>query len=171
MGGLKRVADTFGHMGTEVEAYLLLGGNEGSPVVTLSAAEDLIGERIGEVRARSRDHWTEPWGFEDPRLFLNRALCVATCLAPEVLLKEALAIEAQLRRKRVEGPRYTSRPIDIDVMFVGDAVLDLPGLKVPHPRMHQRTFALAPLADIGPALVHPLLGRSVLQLLNDLMPR
>ena len=124
MGGLKRVADTFGHMGTEVEAYLLLGGNEGSPVVTLSAAEDLIGERIGEVRARSRDHWTEPWGFEDPRLFLNRALCVATCLAPEALLKEALAIEAQLGRKRVEGPRYTSRPIDIDVMFVGDAVLD-----------------------------------------------
>ncbi|MCC7502184.1 MAG: 2-amino-4-hydroxy-6-hydroxymethyldihydropteridine diphosphokinase [Flavobacteriales bacterium] len=158
-------------MGTEVDAYLLLGGNEGSPLVALADAEALIGERIGAVRAHSRDHWTEPWGFEDPRLFLNRALCVTTTLAPEALLMEALAIEARLGRKRSEGPRYVSRPIDIDVLFFGDAVLDLPLLKVPHPRLQQRAFALAPLADIAPALVHPFLGRSVLHLLNDLLPR
>lgn len=171
MGGPVHVADTFGAMGTEVEAYLLLGGNEGTPSVTLATAEGLIGERIGTVRARSRDHWTEPWGFEDPRLFLNRALCVSTDLAPEALLNEALAIEALLGRKRVNGPKYTSRPMDIDVLFFGDSVLELPRLKVPHPRMQQRAFALSPLADIAPSLIHPTLGRSVLQLLNDLLPR
>jgi 2-amino-4-hydroxy-6-hydroxymethyldihydropteridine diphosphokinase len=155
-------------MGTGMDAYLLLGGNTGDPVYTVGAAITRIEERIGRVVARSRDHWTEPWGFTDDRLFLNVALRVSTCLAPEHVLEECLAIEADLGRVRVPGVGPGPRPIDIDLLLFGGLVVTGPGVEVPHPRLDQRTFALAPLADIAPAMVHPVNGRSVLALLNDL---
>lgn len=161
-------ADTFDAMGIGTSTYLLLGGNEGDPVHTLARAEEAIATHIGAIRSRSRDYWTEPWGFTDHRLFLNRALLVETGLAPEAVLQEALAIEAELGRVRVPGAGYTARTIDIDLLLYGDCVVEAPGLVVPHPRLHERAFALAPLADIAPDRHHPVLRRSVLELLNDL---
>lgn len=155
-------------MAAAYEAVLLLGGNLGDLPVTLAKAEALINERIGTVLARSRDHWTEPWGFTDERLFLNRALLVRSELTPAALLEGVLEIERELGRVRDPGVRYSARAIDIDVLLSGDSVIDLPQLQVPHPRMHERAFALSPTADITPNWVHPLLHRTVLQLLNDL---
>lgn len=153
----------------EREVLLLLGGNVGDPVGTLGQAERLLGVRAGRVVARSRDHWTVPWGFTDDRLFLNRALLLVSTMAPEELLGEVLAIETTLGRRRTGGHRYGARTIDIDLLLIAGSVVNSPGLEVPHPRMHERTFALAPAADVAPGWVHPLLGRTVLQLLNDLL--
>lgn len=151
-----------------IEAYLLLGGNTGDPPATLHRATELVGERVGEVFARSRDHWTEPQGFDDHRLFLNVALGVRTVLAPEHVLHECLAIEAELGRTRRPGAGVGPRPIDIDLVLYGGLVVEGPSLQVPHPRMAGRRFVLAPLADIAPEAWHPQLDRTVLDLLRAL---
>ncbi|MBK7944467.1 MAG: 2-amino-4-hydroxy-6-hydroxymethyldihydropteridine diphosphokinase [Flavobacteriales bacterium] len=152
------------------EALLLLGGNIGNPKLILSQAEALIEERAGRMLSRSRDHWTEPWGFSDERLFLNRAVIIETELAPEQLMEVLLGIEAELGRQRTDTERYTPRTIDIDILLIGEQMIDAPSLQVPHPRLHERAFALAPAADVAPLWVHPKLNRTVIELLNDLRP-
>ncbi len=150
-----------------MEVLLLLGGNVGDVVGTFHRAASMITERIGPIRSSSRDHWTEPWGFRDERLFLNRALVVDTHLSPEELLTSCLDMERELGRVRAATATYGPRPIDIDVLLWEDQVISLPHLQVPHPRMHERTFALAPAADVAPEWPHPVLERTVLTLLND----
>ncbi len=152
-----------------MEVVLLLGGNVGEPVATLGRADALIGDRVGKVLARSRDHWTEPWGFADDRLFLNRALLLSTELDPRAVLNACLDIERSLGRTRSTAPGHAPRNVDIDVLFHGDHVVEEPGLHIPHPRVHERAFALAPVADIAPSLIHPTLHRTVLDLLNDVV--
>ena len=89
-------------------------------------------------------------------------------MPPEKVMEKLLVIEMELGRVRpTDGRRYASRPIDLDILFVEEQAFERPGLSVPHPRVHQRVFALAPAADIVPALVHPLLHRTVLDLLNE----
>jgi len=149
-----------------LEVLVLLGGDLGDQVINISTAERLIGERAGKVLARSRDHWTEPWGFKGDALFLNRALLVSTSLPPEVLMKAFMAIETELGRDRTAPGRYGSRTVDIDILLMGGQVIGSPNLQVPHPRFHERAFALAPAADIVPGWVHPVQGLTVLQLLN-----
>lgn len=152
-----------------MEALLLLGGNIGDVSTTMERAAELIGEDVGTVLSRSRDHWTEPWGFQDDRLFLNRALVVGTELSPQSLLENCLVIERRLGRTRGHGERYSARTMDIDLLLCGDQVISSPDLLVPHPRMHERTFALAPAADVAPDWSHPLMNRTVLTLLNDVL--
>lgn len=150
------------------EITILLGANREDPHATFDKATTLIEDRIGPILASSRDHWTEPWGFQDSRLFLNRAILVGTTMPPEKVMGKLLAIELELGRVRPSGGHaFTSRPIDLDILFVEEEVIERPGLTVPHPRVHQRVFALSPAADIVPGLVHPLLRRSVLDLLNE----
>ncbi len=155
----------------ERDALLLLGGNLGDPCATLTRAAELIGERTGMLVAQSRDHWTEPWGFEAEQLFLNRALIARTSLSPSDLLTALLKIEHELGRRRSGESGYTSRTIDIDILLLQDVTLSTTLLTLPHPRMHQRWFALAPSADVAPGWRHPLLGRTILELLNDLRPQ
>ena len=154
-----------------MEVVLLLGGNLGDPEATLLLAERLISERVGNVLSRSREHWTEPWGFTDDRLFLNRALLVNTDLNERAVLNTCLGIELELGRVRNAIPEYTARTIDIDLLFAEDRTVDEKDLVVPHPRVQDRFFALSPAADIVPELVHPRLQRTVLQLLNDAKQR
>ncbi len=163
--GWEARADSFAPMAGS-ELVLLLGGNTGDPALELDRAEVLLGERVGKVLARSRDHWTEPWGFNDPRLFLNRALIVGTKKPPTTVLHECLSIEQLLGRVRPTDGAPASRNIDIDILLIGDQVIELPGLVVPHPRLHLRRFALAPLADILPLWVHPTRHLTSLQLLD-----
>ena len=152
-----------------MEAVLLLGGNVGDVHAAFSKAERHLVARAGAIRSRSRDHVTEPWGFTDDRLFLNRALVLDTELAPDALMRTCLGIEVELGRVRDGADAPKARTIDIDILFIGDRIIDTPGLRVPHPRVHQRAFALGPAADVVPDLVHPERHRTVLQLLNDVL--
>lgn len=149
-----------------MEAMLLLGGNEGDPPATLAEAERRLVPAAGTLLGRSRDHWTVPWGFSDERLFLNRALLLETRMSPERLLEHCLAVETALGRQRT-GTGYGPRSIDIDVLWMDGLVRSSVAPLLPHPRLHERTFALGPAADLCPDHVHPLLGRTILELLSD----
>jgi 2-amino-4-hydroxy-6-hydroxymethyldihydropteridine diphosphokinase len=157
------------------EVLLLLGGNVGDVKHTLHQASIQIRARIGRVLATSRDHWTTPWGFSDERLFLDQALLVDTAMAPEDVMHACLAIEQDLGRVRSEAPAgkkvYEARTIDIDVLMIGDRIMRTELLELPHPRMHERAFALSPAADVVPGWEHPVLHRSVLSLLHDVKQR
>lgn len=148
------------------KALLLLGADLGDPRAQVDAAERALDERGVHVLARSRDHWTAPWGFTSDRPFLNRALLVETGLAPLALLDMVLAVEQELGRVR-RGGGYASRTIDIDILLIDDQVVEHPRLQVPHPLMHLRAFALAPAADVAPLHIHPVLGRPLLTLLDE----
>lgn len=158
------------------QVALLIGGNQGDRRALIEQATELIRQRIGSVVTVSRVHETEPWGeFEVKsdevrvKSFLNQALVVETALTAHEVLKKALSIEADLGRVRKEGSRvYSSRPMDIDLIFYNDEVIETPELTIPHPRMHLRKFVLAPLTEVMPDYRHPLLGKSVKELLTQI---
>lgn len=154
---------------------LLIGGNQGERVVLMMQAIALIAQRIGTVSVVSSLYETEPWGFEAEQKFLNQALVVDTDLDAQSVLEAALAIEQELGRVRPTGGAdwqsddrtYASRPIDIDLIFYNNDVVQTPSLQLPHPRMHLRRFVLQPLAQIVPDLMHPKFGKTVRQLLDE----
>jgi 2-amino-4-hydroxy-6-hydroxymethyldihydropteridine diphosphokinase len=150
-----------------MRAYVGLGANLGDREATLERAVELLEQRPGvEVVAVSSFRETDPVGYLDQPRFLNGAVAIETSLAPADLLDELLAVVQELGRVR-EGPRYGPRTVDLDLLLVDGVVLDEPGLTVPHPRLHERAFALEPLAELDPALVVP--GRGpVSQLLQQL---
>ncbi len=145
------------------QVYILLGGNQGDVKETFIRAMLLIGERAGDIMAQSPLYQTEPWGFDADELFYNQVLLLKSPLAPEALLDTLLEIESVLGRTR-NGKGYASRNIDIDILFYNDCILDSDHLTIPHPRMHLRNFALAPMADISPEFVHPVLKQSISRL-------
>lgn len=102
------------------------------------------------LKARSSDYRTPPWGVTDQPPFINAVIAVATALAPHDLFARALAVERALGRDRSKERRWGPRPIDIDLLAYDDRVLTDPDLTLPHPRMFERAFVLAPLAEIAP---------------------
>jgi 2-amino-4-hydroxy-6-hydroxymethyldihydropteridine diphosphokinase len=146
-------------------AYLSLGSNLGDRAANLRAAIERLAE-LGRVTANSSLYQTEPVEFLDQPWFLNCAVALETSSTPQELLAHALAIEKAMgrRRTRDKGPRV----IDIDILLFGDRVIDEPGLKIPHPAMHERRFVLEPLAEIAPGALHPTLKKTARQLLAGL---
>lgn len=140
-------------------AFVGLGANLGDRDAALRRAIELLGEHDGiDVVAVSAIRETEPVGVLDQPRFLNAACAVETTLAPRALLDVLLEVERALGRVR-GAERYGPRTIDLDLLVYGGEVVDEPGLVVPHPRLHERRFALEPLLDLDPALVVPGRGR------------
>ncbi|MCE3287786.1 MAG: 2-amino-4-hydroxy-6-hydroxymethyldihydropteridine pyrophosphokinae [Gaiellaceae bacterium] len=138
-------------------AYVGLGANIGPREVTLLRAVDLLAEADDvEVLAVSQLRETDPVGMVNQPRFLNGAARIDTSLPPRMLLELLLRIEQCLGRVREE--RWGPRTVDLDLLVYGDVTVDEPGLRVPHPRLHERRFALEPLAELDPELVVPGLG-------------
>jgi 2-amino-4-hydroxy-6-hydroxymethyldihydropteridine diphosphokinase len=135
-------------------AYVGLGANLGEREVALGRALELLGERV-EVTAVSSFRDTEPVGYTDQPRFLNAAARVETDLSPRELLDLLLAVERELGRVREGAPRFGPRTIDLDLLLYGAETIEEPGLTVPHPRLHERRFALEPLAELDASLVVP----------------
>lgn len=154
---------------------LLTGGNLGDVKRTLQTAQQLINARIGAVLHCSHRYESEPWGFAGPK-FSNQALEVSTDLEPLEVLDAVQQIERELGRNRAaealekasSGARYVSRPVDIDILFYDDLVLDSERLCLPHPRLAEREFALVPLCEIVRSRRHPVTGLSVAEMLDAL---
>jgi 2-amino-4-hydroxy-6-hydroxymethyldihydropteridine diphosphokinase len=141
-------------------AYVGLGANLGPREVTILRAVELLGAAEGiEVLELSRLRETEPVGVTDQPMFLNGAVALETTLSPWELLDVLLRIEQELGRVR-DDERWGPRTIDLDLLVYGDESVDEPGLRIPHPRLHERRFALEPLADLEPELEIPGLGKA-----------
>ena len=144
--------------------YLALGTNLGNrpknlwdAIAALPPAVMLLGS--------SRVYETQPWGVTDQPAILNMAIKGKTLLTPQELLSHLKGLETRLGR--LPSVRYGPRQIDIDILFYDDVILNTPELTIPHPSLHERAFVLVPLADLAPELLHPALGKTILQLLAE----
>jgi 2-amino-4-hydroxy-6-hydroxymethyldihydropteridine diphosphokinase len=146
--------------------YLLLGSNLGDIKKQMDEALDLIPEMIGPVTKRSSVYETEPWGFSSKEFFLNIALKTLTSLSPGEVIQKIDEIEKIFGRKRSDRG-YSSRTMDIDILFYDDLVWDQDNLKIPHPRIQDRRFVLVPLDEIAPKLIHPVFRKTIRELLQD----
>ena len=147
------------------EAYLLTGGNIGNRLDYLFKAKEEIKKRCGDILKQSSVYETAAWGLETQDTFLNQVLKIATKLSPVQLLKSILTIEEDLGRKR--ELKYGPRTIDIDILFFNEEIIDLQGLKIPHPQLQNRRFVLVPLNQLAAQKLHPVLHKTVSQLLSE----
>lgn len=154
--------------------YIGLGTNLGDKEQNLRDAVHRIEEQIGKVLSLSAFYVTAPWGFASENSFLNAAACVETQLSPLEVLQETQTIERELgRTKKSVNGAYSDRLIDIDLLLYDDLVLsatsaDGAELNLPHPLMAKRDFVMRPLAEIAPALRHPVLKRTMKEILDEL---
>ena len=155
---------------------LLTGSNAPQSQQVLLRTAEVLARRVGKVEQASKIYTSEPWGFHAEEMFSNQALILQTALTPIEVLDEALATEQEVGRdrareqeeKEITGERYASRVVDVDVMFYDEEIIDTPRLKLPHPLLHVREFALEPLCEIMGDYRHPVLGKSLSTIYEEL---
>lgn len=151
-----------------MDVYLGLGTNMGNKRKNLLTAAALLAERAGDVLAISSFYETEPWGFRSKNTFLNAALFLQTEFSPVELLDLTQGIEKDLGRTEKSNGTYKDRTIDIDILLYGNAIIRKERLVIPHPLMQVRRFVMEPLAEIAPFVIHPVLGKSMKDMLENL---
>jgi 2-amino-4-hydroxy-6-hydroxymethyldihydropteridine diphosphokinase len=149
-------------MTTPIQAYIGIGSNVGDRFAHCLAGVEAVG-RLGGTRVMGCSRWyeTEPVGEVVQAWFLNGAVGIETTLSPHDLLTRCRYIEGTRGRDRAREVPGGPRPLDLDILLFGDQVIAMPDLHVPHPRMAERAFVLAPLEDIAPRAVHPVLKRTI----------
>lgn len=145
---------------------LLLGGNMGDREAVFNSAIDELSSSLGDVVLTSSLFESEAWGFESDNMFLNQVVVVDTARTADDCLKITQGIEKLLGRVR-HKQRYSSRLIDIDLLFYNDDIVNTPDLIIPHPRIQERNFVLEPLNEVMPDFVHPLLNKKISTLLVE----
>ena len=144
--------------------YLLLGSNLGDRHENLSKARQMIREHSGSVIEESGIYVTAPWGISDQPEFYNQVIRISTSLEAEDLLQTLLQIETDMGRER--RIKWGERLIDIDILFYGNLVINTDHLVIPHPGIPDRRFTLVPLCELAPDLVHPVLNKTMTELLD-----
>ncbi len=148
--------------------YLSIGSNLGDRLRNCCRGIDaLCADGVVALLARSPFYESAPVDYLDQDWFINAALKIRTALSPLDLLHRLQAVQAAAGRK-AGGVRFGPRVLDLDILLYADLVMDTPVLTIPHPRMHKRRFVLQPMCDIDPLAMHPVLGRNVQSLLNQL---
>jgi 2-amino-4-hydroxy-6-hydroxymethyldihydropteridine diphosphokinase len=146
---------------------LSLGSNQGEKLDFLLSALSEIKEEIGPIEEYSSVYESQAIGFETVDTFYNLCAHVTTKLTPESALEKALQIEALLGRKR-NSTGYSSRTIDIDLIYFDDLIIDIENLNIPHPRMHERLFVLIPLNELTHSIMHPIYNKNTTELIAEI---
>lgn len=149
------------------KVYLSLGSNLGDKQRNLRFAINEIEQRCGKVELCSSFYSTTPWGFNSDNEFVNIALLITTSLDPLSLLNVLKHIEQDAGRKQKAKNDYEDRPLDIDILFYDNLIIDSEQLSIPHPRLHLRLFVLVPMNEIAPQLIHPMFNKTIETLLLE----
>jgi 2-amino-4-hydroxy-6-hydroxymethyldihydropteridine diphosphokinase len=146
--------------------YIGIGSNVGNRESNCRMAIERLNEKGIEVKKTSSMYETEPWGFKDQPKFINMVIEAETRLEPERLLIVLKDIEKEMGRK--ETVKWGPRIIDLDILFYNDKIINQDELQIPHPYLHKRDFVLVPLSEIAPNKTHPILKKTIKELMEDL---
>jgi 2-amino-4-hydroxy-6-hydroxymethyldihydropteridine diphosphokinase len=149
-----------------VEIYLGIGGNLGDRLKNISAAIELISQKIAVPKRISSVYLSEPWGFFHEKYFANAVVMVKSDKPVEEILNIIRDIEIEMKRQR-NGVGYQGRTMDIDILFYGSEIIATETLTVPHPKITERLFVLLPMAEIAGEFEHPLMNKNILELLHE----
>ncbi len=146
---------------------ILLGGNQGNIIETIGAVTTKLENKLGTVTESSGYYESEPWGFESKYNFINQVVEVDCSMPATEVIKTTQGIEREFGRVKKSGTGYSSRPIDIDILFFDNIIVDSTELTIPHPRLHERMFTLLPLSEKWTDFMHPVKNRTIQQLMEE----